>query len=188
MLLKTSLGLAALACLCFLQPAKAQGNLVVNGGFDTSAASWTLAGSAVYSGYGGDPAGNVVLVNSGASASQTINGLTTGATYVVSGNYVGVLGVPYPYPTFQVTMNGAILFETAASGNNNWYNFNFSYTAASSSAVLSLNLVNSDDVKTSYSIDNIAMQAIPEPSPSALITLGGSVSYIYGRKRKWLCF
>jgi hypothetical protein len=85
-------------------------------------------------------------------------------------------------------MNGAILFETAASGNNNWYNFNFSYTAASSSAVLSLNLVNSDDVKTSYSIDNIAMQAIPEPSPSALITLGGSVSYIYGRKRKWLCF
>jgi hypothetical protein len=191
MLLKTSLGLVILACLCFPQLAKAQGNLVVNGGFDTNAADWTLTGSAIYNGYGGDPAGSVALVNSGASASQTINGLTTGATYIVSGDYQGVLGLSDPYPTFQVTMNSAILFETAASGNYNWYSFSFLYTAALSSAVLSLDLVEPnpvENVKTSYDIDNIAMQSVPEPSASALIMLGGSVSYTYARKRKCLCF
>jgi hypothetical protein len=185
MFLKTSLGLVALACLCFPHLAKAQGNLVVNGGFDTSATGWTLAG-AYYDIKYGDPAGDVELLGGTASASQTINGLIAGTTYIVSGNYQGTVGVFFTGPNFAVTMNGAIIFETVSSGDNNWDYFSVPYTASSANAVLSLGVL--DEPSESYGIDNISMQAIPEPSALALITLGGGVFYFYARKRKCLYF
>jgi hypothetical protein len=163
--------------------AEAQGNLVVNGGFDTSATGWTLFGGYYDSKYG-DPAGDVELL--GGTASQTINGLIAGATYIVSGNYQGTVGVFSTGPNFAVTMNGAVIFETISSGNNNWDYFSVPYTASSANAVLSLGVL--DEAIESYGIDNISMQAIPEPSALALITLGVGAVCVYARKRKWLCF
>jgi hypothetical protein len=185
MLLKTSFGLVILACLCFPKLAEAQGNLVVNGGFDTSATGWTLAGVSYDSKYG-DPAGDLSLPGGTASASQTINGLVAGTTYIVSGNYQGTVGVFSTGPNFEVTMNGAIIFETVSSGNNNWDYFSVPYTASSVNAVLSFGVL--DEPSEGYGIDNISMQAVPESSTSTLITLGVGAVCVYARKRKWLCF
>jgi hypothetical protein len=185
MLLKTSLGLVILACLCFPQLAKAQGNLVVNGGFDTSATGWTLLGG-YYNSKNGNPPGDVVFEGLTGSATQTINGLTAGSTYIVSGSYQGEAGVPSPNPSFEVTMDGNVLFEIATPADNNWDNFTFLYTASSSATVLSIDAFNG--IAQAYSIDNISMQGVPEPAAWALITLGGGVFYVYARKRKCLCF
>jgi hypothetical protein len=180
--LKTLLAACALSLLCLPQLATAQGNLVVNGGFGTSAAGWMLTG-AVYNGYSGDPAGSLALTALTASASQTINGLAPGATYSISGDYQGN-GEPTPNPTFEVLMNNTIVFEAVAAGNANWYPFDFFYTASSSSVVLSFDSITpADGTKTGYSIDNISMTAVPEPSVWILSLLGGCVLF-YSQARK----
>ena len=108
-------GSAALALSCFPQSATAQGNLVFNGGFDTSASGWTLTGTtgiAFYNVKNGNPPGDVVLEGLTASATQTVNGLIAGTSYIVSGDYQGLDGSLSASPNFEVTMNGTILFET----------------------------------------------------------------------------
>ena len=184
--LKTSLTVTALTFLCFPQLTKAQGNLVVNGGFDTSATGWTLTGG-YYNVKNGNPPGDVVLAGLTASASQTIDGLIVGTIYTVSGSYQGAVNGSYPDPSFEVTMSGNVLFEIAAPADNNWDNFSFLYTASSSDVTLSIDAFNGP--APGYLIDNVAMQAVPEPSALVLIILGGGVFfYAYARKRECLCF
>jgi hypothetical protein len=184
-LFKAALVIMTLSFLYFPKSAKAQGNLVLNGGFDTSATGWTLLGG-YYNSKNGNPPGDVVLEGLTGSATQTINGLTAGSTYIVSGSYQGEAGVPSPNPSFEVTMDGNVLFEIATPADNNWDNFTFLYTASSSATVLSIDAFNG--IAQAYSIDNISMQGVPEPAAWALITLGGGVFYVYARKRKCLCF
>lgn len=80
-----------------------------------------------------------------------------------------------------MAVNGVFLFETVAPASYNWQSFSFSYTAISSSALLSLSS-QINGMEISYGIDNIAMQAVPEPSSSLLIMLGSGV-VIYVRRR-----
>jgi hypothetical protein len=165
----------------FPQFVAAQGNLVVNGGFDTSAAGWTInPGSSFYNSKNGNPSGDVVLEGLTGTASQTINSLNPGIIYNVSGDYQDIDGGSLANYSFGVALNGVYFFEAIAPTNSNWYSFNFEYTAVSSSAVLSLSQINGMGI--TYSIDNISMQAVPEPSSIALIFLGGGV-LIYVRTR-----
>jgi len=180
MTLKSHVILTALVLSCFPQLAIAQGNLVVNGGFTTNANGWTLTGAAFANSKNGNPPPDVVL-GGGQTASQTINSLSPGTLYNVSGDYC-CYGSDHTNISFEVSVNGVLLFETAAPTNLNWNSFNFGYAATSSSAVLELSQTYWAYLSVGdYSIDNIAMYAVPEPSAISLIFLGSGV-LIYVRK------
>ncbi len=189
MIWKVCLTVITLACLCFPQVATAQGNLVVNGGFEAGSQGWTF-NKWVGVSAGGDPGIFALLYNDDLSdptvptASQIVGGLTAGDSYIISGDYLPwknqATGSPLE-PSFGVAVNGVFLFETVAPASYNWQSFSFSYTAISSSALLSLSS-QINGMEISYGIDNIAMQAVPEPSSSLLIMLGSGV-VIYVRRR-----
>jgi hypothetical protein len=195
MTFKTSIVLIALALSCFSQSATAQGNLVVNGGFDTDASGWVITN--IYVPYGGgyhstfgDPPGSILLYNPNfgfsipfPTASQEINSLTPGVLYVVSGDYRGG-GKNVTDNSFGVALDGDFLFETAAPADFfSWHSFSFDYTATSTSALLSLEAqINGTD--DSYTIDNISMEAVPEPTSFWLIGSGGIVSATFLSNRR----
>ncbi|MGA3283798.1 MAG: hypothetical protein ABSD57_04985 [Verrucomicrobiota bacterium] len=180
MTLKTYIALTALALLLLPQLATAQGNLVVNGGFDTSANDWILTNGAYWPEYGNS--GWAVALDkeppspsTEPTASQIITGLVPGYSYLVSGNYGEGKdrggGSPSD-PSFGVAIDGIFLFEAVAPDSDNWQSFSFYYTASSSSALLSLSSqINGTGV--AYFIDNISMEAVPEPNSLCLIGVGG---------------
>jgi hypothetical protein len=186
--MKTTIILATLALLCLPYGVAAQGNLVVNGGFDTDASGWVITNVSAMGGYQssfGNPPGCILLLNMSSAdspmASQAINGLTPGQLYTVSGDYNSGKNVLGEY--FQVAFDGVFVFEAAPPMPYNWYSFNFDYTATSTSAVLSLSELDIS-VGDSYAIDNIAMYAVPEPSTVWLIFLGGGLFVFMRRNRK----
>ena len=118
--------LISLMLLSFAQSATAQGNLVVNGGFDTDASGWTItnvSGGGGYVSFVGNPAGSVYLNNPSLppvpTASQTINSLTPGVLYIVSGDYQKAAGKNVTGNSFGVALDGVFLFETAAPADSN---------------------------------------------------------------------
>jgi len=182
MTLKSYVILTTLVLSCFPQLAIAQGNLVVNGSFDTNAAGWTLTNGASYNIKNGNPPGEVDFerFGGGATASQTINSLSPGVFYTVSGDYRGI--APVVTSTnygFGVSLDGVFYFETTAPTNLDWYTFSFLYAATSSSTVLTLSQIDGNF----YGIDNIAMYAVPEPSAISFILLGSGVLFYVRRRR-----
>jgi hypothetical protein len=173
---------------CFVM---AQGTLVINGGFVFGADGWTLINGAHIvptNGYGTNLFG--VLGNSSPSpsvlptASQTINSLTPGLLYYVSGDFAKgkdqMPGGSPLNPSFGVLMDNVVYFQAVAPENFDWQNFTFYYTATASSAVLSLSsYMNGTEVP--YFIDNIAMYAVPEPSAGCLLFLSSGL-LIFVRK------
>jgi len=165
--------------LSLLHLAIAQSNLVFNGGFDTNGAGWTFVNGAHF-GWLGNPGYAVGLdgepsPSNDPTASQTINSLISGVDYIVSGDYQVAKDRGGGSPTdfsFGVAIDGSFLFEAVAPTNLNWQNFSFLYTATSSSAILSLSSqINGTGV--SYVIDNIEMEAVPEPNTlSSILILG----------------
>jgi hypothetical protein len=195
MALKFRIGLNAWAVLAIARLAMGQDNLVVNGTFSGNANGWTVIntpGGFGYSSVVGNPGGGVLLDNvtpspsSDPTASQTISGLTTGTVYSVSGDYQpGKLrgsGLPTG-PSFGVAINGEFLFTAAAPPDFVWRRFSFLHTATSSTAVLSLSSqINGTGL--SYAIDNIAMQAVPEPSDIRLVLFSlGVLVYCWRTQR-----
>lgn len=93
MIWKVCLTVITLACLCFPQVATAQGNLVVNGGFEAGSQGWTF-NKWVGVSAGGDPGIFALLYNDDLSdptvptASQIVGGLTAGDSYIISGDYL----------------------------------------------------------------------------------------------------
>ena len=166
------LGLLAALTFCLApRPVTAQGTLVVNGGFN-GPSGWTLTNSAGYE------FGTVALddlhpsESTDPTASQTINGVIPGVTYVVSGQYRGGKDrrAPSPAdPSFGVAIEGTLLFEAVVPALGSWQNFVFLYTATSPSAVLSLSAQRNGSGVSSY-IDNIAMQ----PFPSLAVSRAGT--------------
>jgi hypothetical protein len=173
--------LTALILSCFAQSVTAQGNLVVNGGFDTDSSGWILTNGADWDSKFGNPSPCIDLLGHTAAAAQTINNLVSGTTYVVSGDYQVINTTVNP--SFGVAINNIYLLEITPQTTRSWINFSFFYTATSSSANLSLSQINNSGLE--YDIDNIAMQAVPEPSSSLLILLGsGVLIYVRTRNKK----
>jgi hypothetical protein len=191
MTLKIYIVLTALALLLLPQSVAAQGNLVVNGTFESGSNGWTLTNGAIVA-FVGDPGMACFLVSSNASpaneptASQAINGLMAGTSYIISGNYeVGKDrgGASPANASFGVAIDDTFLFEVAASPNGSWQSFSFSYTAASSDVLLSLaSQINGTGVE--YAIDNISMEAVPEPNSLWLIGIGGIARATFLRNRR----
>jgi hypothetical protein len=164
--------------------ASAQVNLVVNGGFDADASGWGMyPDSGYYDPLGGDPGGCFVLTNLISSINQTVAGLVPGLNYLVSGSYKysgtteGSLGVIVAYDIFLID---------AAPTDNNWNNFNFLYTATSSSVSLSLTpepvTLVPFLIGDPFAIDNISMEAVPEPSVMSLFCI--SVLFLHWRMKR----
>ena len=169
--------LTVLALLFISRSAMPQGNLVFNGGFDTDPSGWTMT-NCVYTSYLGNPPGSIsLLANNTSTLGQQINSLTPGQLYVVSGDYSGKA-----FGIFDVALDNTALFETNTSPPNyEWYSFSFNYTATSTSVFLSVQTSASGNY---YSIDNLSMIAIPEPSSLWLVGLGGIVSALFFRNRR----
>ena len=125
--------LTILILSCLIQSVAAQGNLVVNGGFDTDASGWTLTNVGLgYMATGGNPSGCVFLENESSlytpTASQEINSLTPGTFYIVSGDYRSD-GKGIANNSFGVALDGVYLFEANSPPTYNWYSFSFEYMA-----------------------------------------------------------
>lgn len=167
-----------------------QGNLVFNGDFKNNADGWIIT-NCLFGGFQptkGNPAGSVALDNLSPSSStdptmsQTINGLTPGIIYVISGDFSAITdrgGVSSGF-SFGVAIDGIFLFEAAAQLPGSLQQFNFVYTATSVNALLSLS-AQRNGTGVTYEVDNIAMYAIPEPSILSLLFLGGGF-LIYARR------
>jgi hypothetical protein len=181
--------LAAFLLAPFAGGARAQGTLVFNGTFDTSAAGWTITNITTGTAYEtahGNPPGDVWLYSQEPSLiptiSQTISGLSPGAVYSVSGDYRKGKG-DSPDPSLGVAFNGVFVFELASPPDYDWHSFSFLYTAAAPSEALSLS-TQLNGTLIAYAVDNIAMQQVPEPSSSWLICAAGISSALLPRRHR----
>ncbi len=190
MKLRICLAVASVALLGSLESATAQGNLVVNGGFDTDASGWTVVNVGSGGGYvseSGIPGGYFYISGPPStpppSISQTINGLIPGTSYIVTGDYSLGKGSPAE-AGFGVAVDGTCLF--VGGSTSAWQSFSFDYTADAPSALLSL----SSDVLgswDSYGVDNIAVTAVPEPSSLYLVGIGGIAGLRWLRRKGSAC-
>jgi hypothetical protein len=166
--MKTRIALFVLALFLPSYLAIAQGNLVVNGGFDADISGWTTNGSSgYYDSLKGNPGGCFTLYG---SISQTVNSLTPSSSYLVSGSYDVEGGTIGGTSSFGVAMNSVFLFEVTPP-DYAWHNFSFTYSANNLSMVLSLTagINGTSDV---FRVDNISMAAVPEPSVLSLFGVG----------------
>jgi hypothetical protein len=179
--LRTSLAFATALFLGSFESAKAQGNLVFNGGFDADATGWTPSNNlgTGYDSSNGNPGGCIDLFGKpNPSISQTITGLTIGASYIVSGDYISVR-TPYGNG-FGVALNGDYSFF---DGSTSWQHFSFIYTADSSSTILSL-VARQNGTEDAFRVDNISMVAVPEPSSICFLGMSGVACLFFSRCKR----
>jgi hypothetical protein len=175
-------------------------NLVTNGTFNTDASGWTLGGAgctpASFTGGTGNPPGSVLLNECGESdsdpfASQTISGLTPGASYAITvdvlleTNIGGGTGKTFGIFLDSEPANPLLLTEFL---DGNWHTVTVKFVATSTShtiifaSELDARTPGGPGVTTdvSYFIDNvslvpsgvIATNTVPAMSDPALILLG----------------
>lgn len=188
--------LAMAAMLLSAAPLHAQ--FITNGSLDSDASGWTLGGGCgdeVWDGANGNPPGSIRLnacgePDSDPAASQTITGLTVGATYTIKADvhlHVASSGAGTG-KSFGVFLNSEpgnpLLLTEFLDGN--WHTVHVNFTATSTSATIIL--AGELDARTpggpgittdvSYFIDNISVTqavapgAIPTLSQQALLMLG----------------
>jgi hypothetical protein len=194
--MKLKHGLAAtLAAFAFIfgcvgPQARAQGNFLVNGGFDTDASGWSASNISQFGGFEpakGNPGGYYFLdapssSTDPATISQTVNSLTPGGVYVISGDYAYGAATSTA-PSFGVSVNGTVLYSTTMSLDPNWHHFSVVFTADSSTAILTLSApINGTSVPAA--IDNISLVAVPEPSTLCMSVIAVALSTVIVQFRK----
>ena len=108
--------------------------------------------------------------------------MTPGTFYIVSGDYQSG-GKGIANNSFGVALDGVYLFEANSPPTYNWYSFSFEYMATSTSALLSLS-AQINGTGYPYAIDNIAMDAVPEPNSLCLMGVGGMMSALFFTHRR----
>jgi hypothetical protein len=174
-IIQHSLWMSLAACVCFPISSAAQ-NLVVNGGFDTDASSWTSTN--IGSGHGfrpskGNPGGYFELDASPSlltdpTVNQVVTGFTPGVGYTITGDYEKLVDWGGGSPTglsFGVAIDGAYLYE-APQSDWAWHSFGFAFVATTSSVTLSIS-AQRNGTGVSYGVDNIVAQ--PTPSVTARV-------------------
>ena len=146
-----------------------QGNLAVNGCFNTDASGWlatNIAAGAGYDPFKGNPGGTFWLESTSPSLTpsiwQTVAGLTPGQEYLISGDYSLAGGPASALPSFAVSVNGGVVFQVAPV-DYGWHTFNAYYLAAAPGAIVSLS-AEINGLNDSFRVDNVAMTPTPEPS------------------------
>ena len=127
--------------------------------------------------------------------SQTINGLTVGKQYTLSFDYAAAQWAPYTSPVnltnaWKVSFGSQVQETPTLSypnkGFTGWQQASFTYTATSSSQVLSFLAVNAPSgVPPIALLDGVSLTAPgPEPEEGAMMLVGaGLVSYQVRRKQ-----
>ncbi len=115
--------------------------------------------------------GNVVGLQQAMRIEQVLGGLTPGQTYRLSLDYNARSGDD---PTALFQINGLTAFNGSISevgGTNPYYHLDFDFVATGTSATLALaNLGLAPD--STVLLDNVRVQAVPEPGSAALLALG----------------
>lgn len=160
--------IALVAAVALQRCAFAQ-NLIVNGGFDASAAGWVAANNAAggYACCKGNPGGwfgldSTPSLTTDPMVSQVVGGLIPGTSYAVSGDYAKLIdrgGGSASALSFGVATDGMLRYESRQT-DFAWHSFSFGLTATSQSITLSLS-AQRNGTGVAYKIDNIAMQPIP---------------------------
>jgi hypothetical protein len=187
------------ATLCFAGAASAAPTFT-NGGFNGSAAGWTLSGGCAAAAYtsAGNGTGAVDLNSCGEadadpSVAQTLTGLNIGQTYKLSWdqrlsqNYSGA-GAGQTFGVFLGPDGGTALF-TNEYLNSTWKTMSTTFVATAASQLITFaaeldQRTNGVTLRTdvSYVIDNVTLADVPEPASLALVGLG--LAGIFARRRK----
>jgi len=146
---------------------------------------------------GAAPTGNILALDGDYTTGpvyQTVSGLTTGQKYVVNFNYAFAQQVRYYGPTIQnLTVSvGANIWNTNASvttpdynlpsqGFSGWVNDSLTFTAASSTQVLSFLAYGNVQVPPFALVSDVSMVAVPNPEAGAgllmLVVFGGGLAF-----------
>jgi hypothetical protein len=185
-------GLAALAvCAGFTGRARAGGNLIVNGGFETGDfTGWTLGGNTAgtfvgppFDGVGhafsGEHAAVLGAIGTFGTLSQTFT-TVPGALYQLTlwGSNGGA-----PPNEVTITLNGLTAFAAIDDPVHDYVLHVFDFTATGTTYTLLFDYEHS--TSGAFVIDDVAVAAVPEPSTLTLLALCvGAVAARQWRKRR----
>jgi len=194
-----SRSLPAIAVALILCAAPLHAQSFTNGTLDTNANGWTLGGGCgdeVWDGANGNPPGSIRLnacgeASSDPTATQTVNGLVVGTTYMIKVDVrlhvaASGSGTGKSFGIFLNAQPGTPLFLTEFL-DNSWHTVTTTFTATSTSATIIF--AGELDARTpggpgittdvSYFIDNMTLVApaaavapVPTLSAQALLMLG----------------
>lgn len=168
-------------------------NLVVNGDFSVSVPNngtgggWTAANNDFSGGWrstGGNPGGNYILNDGGSSTSnpyiEQVISVVAGTQYTVTGDYSIGNVIQTGNLDFAVQIDGNLWRYNIPGSAGIFNSFSETFTATSNSVTLRLSGEWAGD--SDPRVDNISLEAVPEPM--TMIALAGGAAVILRRRKR----